>query len=107
MNLVTFSPCLIFILLSFQLEPWNVDTISSDGFSKTLINHPPARNNEELTEDEKEERMKEFVKKHEVNMKKYGMYKTFDDSRRFLMVGNLLGRSIKSSEYTFKTLASI
>lgn len=68
-----------------RLEPWNVDTISSDGFSKTVINRPPSRKNEELSEEEKEQRMKEFVKKHEANIKKYGMYRSFDDSRRYLM----------------------
>lgn len=76
-------------MLLFQLEPWNVDTISSDGFSKTLINHPPSRKSEELSEEEKEQRMKEFVKKNEANIKKYGMYRSFDDSRRYLMVGKL------------------
>lgn len=68
-----------------KLEPWNVDTISCDGFSKTIINHPPSRKDEDLSEEEREKRMKEFVKKNEANIKKYGMYRSFDDSRRFLM----------------------
>lgn len=73
-----------------QLEPWNVDTISSDGFSKTTINKPVAGQGDELSEEEKEKRMKEFVKKHETNIKKYGLFKNFDDSRRFLMVSTVL-----------------
>lgn len=68
-----------------KLEPWNVDTISSDGFSKTVINKLDPRHSENLTEEEKEKRMKEFVKKNETNIKKYGMFRNFDDSRRFLM----------------------
>lgn len=68
-----------------RLEPWNVDTISSDGFSKTLINKPASRSGDDLSEEEKEKRMKEFVKKNETHIKKYGMFRNFDDSRRFLM----------------------
>ncbi|XP_042203686.1 hsp90 co-chaperone Cdc37-like [Homarus americanus] len=68
-----------------KLEPWNVDTISSDGFSKTIINKPGQRNADDLSEEEKEKRMKEFVKKNESDIKKYGMFRNFDDSRRFLM----------------------
>ncbi|XP_068234630.1 hsp90 co-chaperone Cdc37 [Palaemon carinicauda] len=68
-----------------KLEPWNVDTISADGFSKTIINKTGKGNEEELSDEEREKRMKEFVKKNEVNIKKYGMFRNFDDSRRFLM----------------------
>lgn len=68
-----------------KMEPWNVDTISSDGFSKTIINKPVGKGDDELSEEEKEKRMKEFVKKNEVDIKKYGMFRNFDDSRRFLM----------------------
>ncbi|KAG7174761.1 Hsp90 co-chaperone Cdc37-like, partial [Homarus americanus] len=63
-----------------KLEPWNVDTISSDGFSKTIINKPGQRNADDLSEEEKEKRMKEFVKKNESDIKKYGMFRNFDDS---------------------------
>jgi len=69
-----------------KLEPWNVDTISKDGFSKTIINAAPAWNDgENMTEDEKEKKMRDFVKKNEKEMKKYGMFKDYDESRRFLM----------------------
>ncbi|CAL4061341.1 unnamed protein product [Meganyctiphanes norvegica] len=69
-----------------RLEPWNVDTISSDGFSKTIINTTtPWNKDDDMTEDEKEKKMKEFIKKYEKEIKKYGMFKNYDDSRRFLM----------------------
>ncbi|KAK3883073.1 hypothetical protein Pcinc_012585 [Petrolisthes cinctipes] len=68
-----------------KLEPWNVDTICSAGFSKTIINNPDGRGTDDLSEEEKEKRMKEFVKKHEAKIKKYGMFRNFDDSRRYLM----------------------
>ena len=46
-----------------------MDTISSDGFSKTKINKPMERKTEELSEEEKEKRMKKFVKHNEKDLK--------------------------------------
>ncbi|KAJ8975830.1 hypothetical protein NQ317_001226 [Molorchus minor] len=47
-----------------KLAPWNVDTISQPGFQKTVINKKPARpKDENLTEEEKEARMKKFIKR--------------------------------------------
>jgi hypothetical protein len=51
------------------LSPWNVDTISHEGFSKTRINKPVPRQTEELSEEEKEKKMKEFVKQNESDLK--------------------------------------
>jgi len=68
-----------------RLRPWNVDTISKDGFSKTLVNNPPPRpDTSKMTEDEKEAYMKEFVKKHEPDIKKFGWLRKYDDSKAFL-----------------------
>jgi cell division cycle protein 37 len=53
----------------FQLKPWNVDTISQDGFSRTKINKPKPRQTENLSEEEKEKRMKIFVKNNESDLK--------------------------------------
>ncbi|XP_059615761.1 hsp90 co-chaperone Cdc37 [Phlebotomus argentipes] len=65
--------------------PWNVDTISKPGFAKTVINTKPARpKDEELTEEEREQRMKDFVKENEKLLKKFGMLRKFDDSKQFL-----------------------
>lgn len=68
----------------FQLMPWNVDTISSDGFSKTVINTKPRPKDENLTEEEREERMRSHVKKYEKEMKQFGMLQKYEDSKRFL-----------------------
>lgn len=67
--------------------PWNVDTISKPAFSKTIINKQACRSDEgaNLSEEEREQRMKDFVKQHERLLKQYGMLKRFDDSKRFLM----------------------
>ena len=46
-----------------------MDTISQDGFSKTKINKPVARKPEELTEEEKEKKLKNFVKENEKDLK--------------------------------------
>uniref|UniRef100_A0A1B0CC95 Hsp90 co-chaperone Cdc37 n=2 Tax=Lutzomyia longipalpis TaxID=7200 RepID=A0A1B0CC95_LUTLO len=65
--------------------PWNVDTISKPGFAKTVINTKPTRpKEEELTEEEREQRMKDFVKQNEKLLKKFGMLRKYDDSKKFL-----------------------
>ncbi|XP_036337703.1 hsp90 co-chaperone Cdc37 [Rhagoletis pomonella] len=65
--------------------PWNVDTISKPGFEKTVLNKQAVRKSDEnLTEEEKEARMKKFVKENEKLCKQYGMLRKYDDSKRFL-----------------------
>uniref|UniRef100_A0A0A1WXT4 Hsp90 co-chaperone Cdc37 n=1 Tax=Zeugodacus cucurbitae TaxID=28588 RepID=A0A0A1WXT4_ZEUCU len=65
--------------------PWNVDTISKPGFEKTVLNKQAVRKpDENLTEEEKESRMKKFVKENEKFCKQYGMLRKYDDSKRFL-----------------------
>ncbi|XP_011186280.2 hsp90 co-chaperone Cdc37 [Zeugodacus cucurbitae] len=65
--------------------PWNVDTISKPGFEKTVLNKQAVRKpDENLTEEEKESKMKKFVKENEKFCKQYGMLRKYDDSKRFL-----------------------
>lgn len=65
--------------------PWNVDTISKPGFAKTVINKKPPRPVEEnLSEEEKEKKMKQFIKENEKSLKHFGMLRKYDDSRRYL-----------------------
>lgn len=68
----------------FQVTPWNVDTISNPGFTKTVINKPAARQSEKLSDEEREKRMKVFIKENEKLLKEYGMLRKYDDSKRFL-----------------------
>uniref|UniRef100_A0A1L8DWR3 Hsp90 co-chaperone Cdc37 n=1 Tax=Nyssomyia neivai TaxID=330878 RepID=A0A1L8DWR3_9DIPT len=71
--------------------PWNVDTISKPGFAKTVINTKPARpKDEDLTDEEREQRMKEFVKTNEKLLKKFGMLRKYDDSTKFLAENQVL-----------------
>ncbi|KAJ2954774.1 hypothetical protein O0L34_g3078 [Tuta absoluta] len=68
-----------------KTTPWNVDTISEPGFTKTVINkQEPRRQEENLTEEEKENRMKKFIKDNEKDLKKFGMLRRYDDSKQFL-----------------------
>ncbi|EZA51720.1 hypothetical protein DMN91_003611 [Ooceraea biroi] len=69
-----------------RLVPWNVDTIGQDGFTKTVINTKPARKDEDagLSDEEKEKRMKQFVKENEKKLKEFGMLRKYDDSKKFL-----------------------
>ncbi|XP_060518256.1 hsp90 co-chaperone Cdc37 [Cylas formicarius] len=65
--------------------PWNVDTISKPGFTKTIVNKSPNRPKEDnLSEEEKEERMKKFIKENEKDLKHFGMLRKYDDSKLFL-----------------------
>lgn len=65
--------------------PWNVDTISEPGFTKTVINTKPTRpKDENLSEEEKEAKMKKFINENEKLLKKYGMLRKYDDSKQFL-----------------------
>lgn len=71
--------------------PWNIDTISKDGFAKTIINKAPTKLVEEaLTDEEREERMKKFVKENEKELKHFGLLKRYEDSRAFLKAHNRL-----------------
>lgn len=70
-----------------RLTPWNVDTIGQDGFTKTVINKklPRNENDSSLSDEEKEKRMKQFVKENEKKLKEFGMLRKYDDSKKFLL----------------------
>merc|ERR1712018_203006 len=64
---------------------WNVDTISKDGFSKSTINKPIPRQKEELTEEEKENKMRKFVQDNKDDLKAFGWISKMDDSKAFML----------------------
>lgn len=68
-----------------KLTPWNVDTISKEGFTKTILNKPAPREEEVVSEEEKEESQRKFVKDNEALLKQFGMLQKYDDSKRFLL----------------------
>lgn len=67
-----------------KLQPWNVDTISKEGFQKTVINKSAINRKQELTEDQKEMNLKEFIKANEKQLKQYGMLRKYEDSKKYL-----------------------
>lgn len=68
-----------------KLTPWNVDTIAQPGFTKTIINTKnPRQKDENMTEEEKEEKMKKFINDNEKLLKQFGMLRKYDDSKKFL-----------------------
>ncbi|XP_023677759.1 hsp90 co-chaperone Cdc37 [Paramormyrops kingsleyae] len=62
--------------------PWNVDTLSKEGFSKSIMNVKPEIKEE--TEEEKEQKHKTFVEKYEKQIKHFGMLRRWDDSQKYL-----------------------
>ncbi|GIY19253.1 hsp90 co-chaperone Cdc37 [Caerostris extrusa] len=72
------------ILKKEKLMPWNVDTISKEGFTKTVLNKSMPPKKEELTEEEKAERQTKFNKENEKLLKKFGMFQKYEDSKNFL-----------------------
>merc|ERR1719186_217588 len=51
------------------------------------MNTQPKPKIEDLTEEEREKKMKKFVKENESKIKEFGMLKKFDDSKKFMMEG--------------------
>lgn len=68
-----------------KITPWNVDTISKPGFTKTVVNKKSPRQQDDKSEEEREQEMKIFVKENEKIIKQYGMFRKYDDSKKFLM----------------------
>lgn len=67
-----------------KAQPWNVDTLSKPGFTKTIINTSKPKR-EDMTEEEQLEESKKFMEKYKPDIKKYGMMKEYFDSEEFLM----------------------
>ena len=67
-----------------------MDTISKEGFSKTIMNKQEPRKEKDMTEEERVDYMKKFTKKHEKDIKHYGFLQKFDDSKAFLLEHNAL-----------------
>eukprot|EP00800_Vazella_pourtalesii_P013665 TRINITY_DN3313_c0_g1_i1.p1 TRINITY_DN3313_c0_g1~~TRINITY_DN3313_c0_g1_i1.p1 ORF type:complete len:383 (+),score=118.71 TRINITY_DN3313_c0_g1_i1:73-1221(+) len=65
-------------------QPWNIDTMCHDGFDSTVVNlkEPEA---EALTEEERMKKSREFMNKHEENIKKFAMFRDYDTSKDFLV----------------------
>lgn len=73
------------IRLQEKKQPWNVDTISKPGFAKTIINTKSKPSYDDLSEEEKEVRMRDFVKDNKKLLEQFGMLRKYDDSKKFLL----------------------
>lgn len=71
--------------LQEKKTPWNVDTISKPAFSKTIINKSSKPSDDDLSEEEKEIRMRDFVKTNKKILEDYGMLRRYEDSKKFLL----------------------
>lgn len=71
--------------LQEKKTPWNVDTISKPAFSKTIINKSTKPSYDDLSEEEKEVRMRDFVKDNKKLLEQFGMLRRYDDSKKFLL----------------------
>lgn len=72
--------------LQEKKTPWNVDTISKPGFAKTIINKAVTNpSHDDLSEEEKEARMRNFIKDNKKIVEQFGMLQKYDDSKKFLL----------------------
>jgi cell division cycle protein 37 len=75
-----------------KTQPWNVDTISKESFSKTIINKPAKKiDRSKLSDEELEKMYKEFVAKNEDKVKHYALLRKYDDCKSYLLANPELG----------------
>ncbi|CAF1526734.1 unnamed protein product [Adineta ricciae] len=68
-----------------RIRPLDVDDLTHEGKSKTSINKKVTEDRpQNMTEEEQAEYYKKFIDKHRDNVKKYGMFRNYDDTQRFL-----------------------
>eukprot|EP00128_Syssomonas_multiformis_P007289 Colp12_sorted_trinity150504_noHs@15186 len=66
-----------------QFPKWNVDNLSKPGFDKTVVNKK-TEEKKQLTEEEEQQNLQSYIKKHEADVKKFGMLQKLEDSAKFL-----------------------
>jgi cell division cycle protein 37 len=67
-------------------QPWNVDTISKESWSKTIINKPAKKlDRSQLSDEELEKMYKEFVAKNEDKVKHFALLRKYDDCKSYLL----------------------
>ncbi|TKC33911.1 hypothetical protein EI555_008082 [Monodon monoceros] len=63
---------------------WNMDTLSKDGFSKSMVNTKPEQAEVDL-EEVREQKQKTFMEKYEKQIKHFSMLRCWDDSQKYLL----------------------
>lgn len=68
-----------------RLRALDVDDLTHEGQSKTSINKKVTEERpKNMTEEEQTEYYRNFVEKHKDNIKKYGMFRRYEDTQQFL-----------------------
>ncbi|CAD5212498.1 unnamed protein product [Bursaphelenchus okinawaensis] len=87
-------------------QPWNVDTIGHEAWSKSVVNKYNDKKPEpaKLSDEEENKRMTEYFKKNEDLLKKYCVLSSFDECRKFLLEYPHLASDFASSWITIEAL---
>jgi len=89
-----------------RLEPWNVDTIGHEAFSKSRINKVTDKKPEppKLTEEEEGQRMRNYFIDNEDLLQKYGRTHGLDQSETFLLDNPHIASDFTASWLTIEAL---
>ncbi|XP_031635004.1 hsp90 co-chaperone Cdc37-like [Contarinia nasturtii] len=80
------------LLLEEKEAPWNEDVMSKPGSEKNKINEPLNTMYDGLPVEEKENRMRDFLKDNKKLIIQFGMLRKFEDSKKFLLENDQLVR---------------
>ncbi|KAH7727021.1 Hsp90 co-chaperone Cdc37 [Aphelenchoides avenae] len=91
-----------------RLQPWNVDTIGHEAWSKTIVNKaterkepPPAP---AIDDEEDNRRMAQYFKDHEELIKQFAMLDQLDECENFLLEHPHLSSDYAASYITIEAL---
>ncbi|VDN05383.1 unnamed protein product [Thelazia callipaeda] len=89
-----------------RLEPWNVDTIGHEAFSKSRINKIGDKKYEppKLSEEEESRRMSDFFVKNDKLLKEFGAMHGLEESEKFLLEYPHLASDFTASWLTIQAL---
>ncbi|VDO14779.1 unnamed protein product, partial [Brugia timori] len=87
-------------------EPWNVDTIGHEAFSKSRINKIVDKKTEppKLSEEEESKRMSDFFTKNDKLLKAYGAIHGLEESEKYLLEYPHLASDFTASWLTIQAL---
>lgn len=89
-----------------RLEPWNVDTIGHEAFSKSRINKMTDKKPEppKMSEEEESKRMSDFFTKNERLLTEFGALHGLEQSEKFLLEHPHLASDFTASWLTIQAL---
>ena len=94
-----------------RLQPWNVDTIGKESWSKTIINKPkdtnktaPVANSAKNNEEEEHSRTLKYFEENEQLLKKFSMLQGFDRMEEFILENPHLASEYATNWMTIEAL---